>query len=89
MLTTRRSLSGKRSRPDPATASFVDVTVVVTWEGGQVTRHTIRDLPDLSGEQLDEVLSKDLASYLDADELPTSPAGLGDGLGVGRSRVRP
>jgi hypothetical protein len=53
----------------------LDVTVVVTWQGGRVTRHEIRDLPDLSAEELDELLDKDLASYLDPAELPISPEG--------------
>ena len=53
----------------------MDVTVVVTWQDGQVTRHTIRELPDLSADELDELLDKDLASYLDPDELPASPEG--------------
>jgi len=53
----------------------MDVGVAVTWQDGQVTRHMIRGLPDLSAEELDELLDKDLASYLDADELPTSPGG--------------
>jgi hypothetical protein len=53
----------------------MDVTVVVTWQGGRVTHHTIRGLPDLSAEELGELLDKDLASYLDPDELPLSPEG--------------
>jgi hypothetical protein len=53
----------------------MDITVVVTWQGGQVTRHEIRDLPDLRVEELKERLDKDLASYLDPDELPLSPDG--------------
>lgn len=53
----------------------MDVTVIVTWQDGQVTRHAIRDLPDLSAEELDELLDKDLASYLDPADLPFSPEG--------------
>jgi len=53
----------------------MDVAIAVTWADGLVTRHTIRDLPDLSGEELDELLERDLASYLDPAELPTSPEG--------------
>ena len=53
----------------------MDVAIAVTWADGQVTRHEIRGLPGLSAEELDELLSKDLASYLDPAELPTSPEG--------------
>jgi hypothetical protein len=53
----------------------MDVTVIVTWQGGLVTRHEIRGLPDLRAEELAERLERDLASYLDAAELPTSPEG--------------
>jgi hypothetical protein len=53
----------------------MDVAISVTWAGGPVTHHTIRGLPDLSAEELDELLEKDLASYLNAAELPTSPEG--------------
>jgi hypothetical protein len=53
----------------------VDVTVIVTWQDGQVTRHHIRDLPDLSTEELDELLDKNLVSFLDPGELPTSSEG--------------
>lgn len=53
----------------------MDVTVAVTWQDGRVTRHTIRDLPDLSAEELAERLDKDLASWLDPADLPLSPEG--------------
>jgi hypothetical protein len=53
----------------------MDVAIAVTWANGQVTHHTIRDLPDLSAEELDELLEQDLASYLDPDELPFSCEG--------------
>jgi hypothetical protein len=42
----------------------MNVTVIVTGKGGLVTRHEISGLPDLSGEELEERLSKDLASYV-------------------------
>jgi hypothetical protein len=53
----------------------MNVTVIVTWQGGLVTRHEIRGLPGLSAEGLAELLDKDLASYLDPGELPMSPDG--------------
>jgi hypothetical protein len=37
---------------------------VVTGQDGRVTHHEISGLPDLSGEELEERLSKDLASYV-------------------------
>jgi hypothetical protein len=54
----------------------VNVSITVTWEDGQVTRHEICGLPDLSREVLAELLERDLASYVDDDELPTSAEGL-------------
>ena len=53
----------------------MDVTIIVTWQDGQVTHHTIRGLPVLPPDELDELLGKDLASYLDPDELPLSAEG--------------
>ena len=51
------------------------VGVAVTWQDGQVTHHTIRGLPELPTEELQELLEKDLASFIDDNELPTSPEG--------------
>jgi hypothetical protein len=42
----------------------MNVTVIVTGQDGRVTRDEISGLPDLSGEELEERLSKDLASYV-------------------------
>jgi hypothetical protein len=68
----------------------MNVTIAVTWQGGLVTHHTIRGLPDLSGEELEERLEKDLASYLDAAELPLSPEGWALGwVSVDVERVQP
>ena len=68
----------------------MDATVVVTWENGQVTHHTIRGLPDLSAEALQEELEQDLASWLDPAELPTSPEGWAVGwIAVDVERVQP
>lgn len=53
----------------------MDLTIDVTWADGQVTRHEIGGLPDLPEEQISEELNMDLASYLDADEMPLSPEG--------------
>jgi hypothetical protein len=53
----------------------MDATVIVTWQGGLVTRHEIRGLPDLSAEELEERLSKDLASWLDPAEMPLTSEG--------------
>ena len=53
----------------------MDATVIVTWQGGQVTRHELQGLPGLSPEELVEMLEQDLASYVDDAELPTSPEG--------------
>jgi hypothetical protein len=53
----------------------VDVTVIVTWEDRQVTRHKLRGLPHVHADELVELLEQDLASYIDDSELPTSPEG--------------
>jgi hypothetical protein len=68
----------------------MDVAIAVTWHDGQVTHHRIRGLPDLSPEELDELLDKDLASYLDPAELPLSFEGWALGwVRVVREPVRP
>jgi hypothetical protein len=53
----------------------MDATVIVTWTDGRVTRHEIRCLPDRPPEELAELLEQDLASYVDDEEMPTSPEG--------------
>jgi hypothetical protein len=68
----------------------MDVTVVVSWENGQATRHQIRGLPDQSAEELAERLERDLASYLDPAELPLSAEGWALGwASVDVERVQP
>jgi hypothetical protein len=68
----------------------MNVMIAVTWQGGQVTHYTIRGLPDLRPEELDELLERDLASYLDPAELPLSPEGWALGwVRVVREPVRP
>jgi hypothetical protein len=54
----------------------MNAKVIVAWEDGRVTRHKVRGLPDLSAEELVELLEQDLASYVDDEEMPTSPEGL-------------
>jgi hypothetical protein len=54
----------------------MDVTIKVSWEDGQVTRHEVSNLPELSPEALQEELEQDLASWLEPDGLPLSPQGL-------------
>ena len=53
----------------------MDLTIRVTWEDGQTTRHELSSLPHLPEDQIIEALEMDLASYLDADEMPLSPEG--------------
>jgi hypothetical protein len=53
----------------------MDATVDVVWEDGQVTRHEISGLADMTAVELEELLECDLASYLDPAEMPLSPDG--------------
>jgi hypothetical protein len=53
----------------------VNVTIIVTWQGGRVTRHRVCGLPALPDVALVELLEQDLASYVDDGELPTSAEG--------------
>lgn len=53
----------------------MNLTIEVTWADGRVTQHQMNGLPDLPDVQLTELLSMDLAAYLDPDELPLTPEG--------------
>jgi hypothetical protein len=53
----------------------MDVTIKVSWEDGQVTRHEISNLPELSSEALQEELEQDLASWVEPEALPLSDEG--------------
>jgi hypothetical protein len=79
----RRARKRERELHDAAAArdgrepvlAATDVAIAVTWADGQVTRHRIRGLPDLSAEALQEELEQDLASWLDPDDMPLSAEG--------------
>ncbi len=53
----------------------MDVTIKVSWQDGQVTRHSLSGLPELPIDALHQELEQDLASWLEPDEMPLSDEG--------------
>ena len=68
----------------------MEVSLTVTWSDGSTTTHVVRGLPHYPPAAIEELLEKELADWLDPDELPDDAAGGAMAwVAVRVTRVRP
>ena len=53
----------------------MNVRASVLWEDGRTTEHNLFNLPAESLAEAQELLSQDLASFMDPDEMPLTAEG--------------